>query len=117
MSHPGALLQDRFLSPLGITAYRLAQGLGVQQTRISQILNGKRRISADTAVRLGAYFQVSPVLFLQWQMNHDLDRAKRAVEEVSPFEGHITYAEAGARRELEEVESPGGLRGLVGRKP
>ena len=57
--HPGEVLLDEFLTPYGISAYRLAQDTRVPQTRISEIIRGKRRITADTAIRLSKYFGTS----------------------------------------------------------
>ena len=54
--HPGEVLMEEFLLPMEITAYRLSKDLDIPQTRISQILKGKRRITADTALRLSSYF-------------------------------------------------------------
>lgn len=54
--HPGEILAEEFLMPLGITAYRLSKEINIPQTRISEILKGRRRISADTALRLGRFF-------------------------------------------------------------
>ena len=54
--HPGEILQEEFMKPMGITAYRLSKEIGVQQTRISLILKEKRSITADTAIRLGKFF-------------------------------------------------------------
>ena len=58
--HPGEILLEEFLIPLKISAYRLSKDLGIPQTRISQIIKGKRRITADTALRLSIYFGTSP---------------------------------------------------------
>ena len=74
--HPGKYLKEKFLEPLGITPYRLAKGIGVQQTRISQILQGKRSITPDTAVRLGAFFGVPPHWFMELQTRYDLEQAQ-----------------------------------------
>lgn len=57
--HPGEVLKEEFLLPMGISAYRLAKDTGLPQTRISEILREKRRITADTALRLGKYFGIS----------------------------------------------------------
>jgi addiction module HigA family antidote len=73
--HPGEVLREEFLKPLGITQYRLARDIRVQPTRINQIVRGKAGISADTALRLGRYFQVSPQFWLNLQARHDLEVA------------------------------------------
>ncbi|GAB3190964.1 HigA family addiction module antitoxin [Nesterenkonia suensis] len=57
--HPGAILREEFLEPLGITAYQLAQDIGVDKTRICRITDGERGISANTAIRLARYFQTT----------------------------------------------------------
>ena len=54
--HPGEILLEEFLKPMGISAYRLSKDIGIPQTRLSAILRGKRRITADTALRLSRYF-------------------------------------------------------------
>ncbi len=71
--HPGEVLQEEFLAPLQITAYRLAKAVGIPQTRISEILKGNRRITADTALRLSYYFGNSPKFWLGLQDDYDLE--------------------------------------------
>lgn len=71
--HPGEVLLEEFLKPLEITAYRLSKDLGIPQTRISQILKGRRRISADTALRLSKYFSNSAKFWLGLQDDFDLE--------------------------------------------
>ena len=73
--HPGEVLREEFLKPMGITQYRLALDISVQATRINQIVRGKAGISADTALRLGRYFQVSPQFWLNLQARYDLEVA------------------------------------------
>lgn len=80
--HPGEILELDFLEPLGITAYALAKAIGVDQTRISQVIKGKRSITADTAIRLSRYFDTSPEFWLNAQSRYDL------VEEMSHFEDY-----------------------------
>lgn len=70
---PGEILLEEFLNPMGITPYRLSKDIGVPQTRISQILKGNRRISADTAVRLSAYFGNSAKFWLGLQDDFDIE--------------------------------------------
>ncbi len=72
-THPGKVLREEFLRPLGITPYRLAKEIGVPQTRVSGILAGKRAISVDTAVRLARYFGTTPQLWLNLQVQFDLE--------------------------------------------
>ena len=71
--HPGDVLLNEFMKPLQITAYRLSKELGIPQTRISQILKGKRRITADTAIRLSKYFGNSAKFWLGLQDDFDLE--------------------------------------------
>ncbi len=70
---PGEVLLEEFLKPLGVSAYRLSKDIDVPQTRISQILKGNRRISADTAVRLSAYFGNSAKFWLGLQDDFDIE--------------------------------------------
>ena len=76
--HPGGVLQEEFLAAFNLTAYRLAQELHIPQTRISGILTGKRRIAADTALRLGRYFGNSPKFWLGLQVDYDVEAEQLA---------------------------------------
>jgi len=76
--HPGEILREDFLKPMRISINRLARDLDVPPNRISLILSGARAITADTALRLGLYFGVSPELWLNLQTDFDLRVAKRA---------------------------------------
>ena len=80
--HPGEILQEEFLDPLNITAYRLSKETEIPQTRISQILKGYRRITADTALRLGYYFGNSPKFWLGLQDDYDIEEEKRNKSEI-----------------------------------
>ena len=71
--HPGEILMEEFLLPLGISAYRLCKDIDIPQTRISEILRGNRRITADTALRLSKYFGNSPKFWLGLQDDYDLE--------------------------------------------
>jgi addiction module HigA family antidote len=71
--HPGEILLKEFLEPLGISAYRLSKDLDIPQTRVSEIINGKRRITADTALRLSKYFGNSAKFWLGLQDDYDLE--------------------------------------------
>jgi addiction module HigA family antidote len=71
--HPGEILKEEFMIPMEITAYRLSKDLGIPQTRISEILKGRRRISADTALRLSRYFGNSAKFWLGLQDDYDLE--------------------------------------------
>ncbi|MBL0314713.1 MAG: HigA family addiction module antidote protein [Flavobacteriales bacterium] len=79
--HPGEVLLEEFLLPLDISAYRLAKDLGIPQTRISQILLGKRRITADTAVRLSKYFGNTAKFWLGLQDDYDIEEELLALRE------------------------------------
>ena len=71
--HPGEVLEEEFLKPLCITAYRLAKDIDIPQTRISEIVKGKRRITADTALRLSRYFGNSAKFWLGLQDDFDIE--------------------------------------------
>ncbi len=71
--HPGEVLLEEFLKPLNISAYRLSKDIGIPQTRISAILKGNRRITADTALRLSKYFGNSAKFWLGLQDDYDLE--------------------------------------------
>lgn len=70
---PGDILQEEFLTPLGISAYKLSKDIGIPQTRISEILKGNRRITADTALRLSRYFGNSAKFWLGLQNDFDIE--------------------------------------------
>lgn len=75
-AHPGDVMKEDFLVPLGMTQYALARAIGVSQLRISQIIRGKRAISADTALRLARYFGTTPEFWLGMQSSYDLAVAR-----------------------------------------
>lgn len=70
--HPGEILKSEFMDPLGLSSYRLARNLQISAPRINDIVRGKRAITADTAMRLSAYFGNSPQFWLHLQIDHDL---------------------------------------------
>jgi addiction module HigA family antidote len=74
--HPGEILLEEFMEPLGLTQHKLADALGVNVTRINRIIKGKSSITADTAIRLGRYFGTTPQLWLNLQTRYDLEKAK-----------------------------------------
>ena len=78
--HPGEVLQEEFLKPLGITAYRLSKEIGIPQTRTSQIIKGKRRITADTALRLSKHFGNSAKFWLGLQNDYDIEEGTNELE-------------------------------------
>jgi addiction module HigA family antidote len=71
--HPGEILLEEFLKPMGISQYRLAKDISVPPRRINEIVHGKRSISADTALRLGRFFGISPQFWLNLQNRFDLE--------------------------------------------
>jgi addiction module HigA family antidote len=89
--HPGEILNEEFLKPLGISAYRLAKETFIPQTRVSEILKGNRRITADTALRLSKFFGNSPRFWLGLQNDYDLEEEgtykESELNEIKPIEG------------------------------
>ena len=88
--HPGEVLLEEFLKPMELSQNRLAIDIGVPARRINEIVLGKRRVSADTALRLGRYFEMSPQFWLGLQMDYDLDIEEdklgpRLEREVRPY--------------------------------
>ena len=83
--HPGEILLDEFLKPMGISQYRLAKDIGVHPRRINEIVHGERSITADTALRLSRYFGLSERFWLNLQSRYDLevqkDRLKGRLEQ------------------------------------
>lgn len=101
--HPGEILDKEFLIPLNISAYRLSKEIKLPQTRISEIIKGKRRITADTALRLSKYFGNSPQFWLGLQNDYDLEEENNILKtelnkiqsyaEVKKYNGkHATMA-------------------------
>lgn len=80
--HPGEILQEEFLTPFRLSQYKLAQRIGVPQTRISEIIAGRRSISADTALRLARFFGTADIFWLNLQMAHDAAQARDALADV-----------------------------------
>jgi len=92
--HPGEVLMEEFLLPLGISAYKLSKDIEIPQTRTSEILKGNRRITADTALRLSRYFGTTAKFWLGLQNDYDLEQ-----EEAQKFKelNHIrSYKENAA---------------------
>lgn len=79
--HPGEVLKEEFLDPMGISAYRLAKDTGIPQTRISEIIRGRRRITADTALRFAKYFGVSARFWLGLQDDYDIEEEESSIQE------------------------------------
>lgn len=81
--HPGEVLREEFLEPMGITAYRLAKDIGVPESRVGEILREKRGISADTALRLSRYFCMSEAFWTNMQARYEREIAKdKAGDEI-----------------------------------
>jgi len=85
--HPGEVLLEEFLKPYDISAYKLARDTRVPQTRISDIIHGKRRITADTAIRLSKYFGTSAEFGIGLQTDYDLEESRREIEADDFFSG------------------------------
>jgi len=79
--HPGEILMEEFLKPMGISQYRLAKDISVSPRRINEIVHAKRSISADTALRLGRFFGISPQFWLNLQTRFDLEVAEDLLAE------------------------------------
>jgi len=80
--HPGEVLLEEFLRPLKITAYRLSKDTEIPQTRISQIIKGKRRITADTALRFSSYFGTTAKFWLGLQDDYDIEEERKHKHDV-----------------------------------
>lgn len=81
-THPGEILAEEFLGPMGITPYRLAKEIGVSQTRVGEIIAGERRITADTGLRLSRALGLSDMFWINLQSRYDVDlvRAEKGDE-------------------------------------
>lgn len=90
--HPGEILLEEFLNPLEISAYRLAKETFIPQTRISEIIKGNRRITADTALRFAKFFGTSAKFWLGLQDDYDLEEEKsekeKELNEIKPIKGN-----------------------------
>jgi addiction module HigA family antidote len=87
--HPGEILLEEFMKPLGLSQYRLAKAMNVYPRKINEIVQGKRAITADTALRLGRFFGTSAEVWMNLQAHYDLELARdelaeRVVREVTP---------------------------------
>jgi len=86
---PGEILLEEFLKPMGITAYRLSKETKIDQTRISQIIRGKRSISVGTALRFAKFFGNSPEFWINLQNHFDIEEKKRVLgkelKKIKPF--------------------------------
>jgi addiction module HigA family antidote len=77
--HPGEVLLEDFMKPAGLSQYRVAKDIGVSPLRISQIIRGKRSVTAETALRLARYFGTSPAVWLRLQARYDLEVAESQI--------------------------------------
>ena len=86
--HPGEILKTEFMEPLGLSSYRLAKDLHISAPRVNDLVRGRRSLTADTAMRLGAYFGNSPQFWLGLQMDYDLWVAskEKSLAKVRPRE-------------------------------
>ena len=79
--HPGEILNEEFLKPMGITVYRLSRETGLSQTRLSQIIKGNRSITAETALKLGKFFNTPPEFWMNLQSLFDIEEAREHYKE------------------------------------
>ncbi|MEA5077823.1 MAG: HigA family addiction module antitoxin [Anaerolineaceae bacterium] len=90
--HPGEILQEEFLKPMNISQYRLAKEINVPARRINEIVHGTRSISADTALRLARFFQMSDYFWLNLQTQFDIEQEKERLQGRLEKEVHIYVA-------------------------
>jgi len=87
--HPGEVLQEEFLGPMGISAYRLAKETGLSQTRLGQIIRGERNITAETAIKIGRFLNTGPAFWMNLQALYDIEEAEkrhhREVKAIHPY--------------------------------
>ena len=93
--HPGEILMEEFLQPMGISQYRLAKDISVPPRRINEIVHGKRSITADTALRLGRFFSMSPQFWLNLQSRYDLELTEDLLEDRLDDEVHALQLQTG----------------------
>ncbi|WP_299976517.1 HigA family addiction module antitoxin [Desulfobacula sp.] len=93
--HPGEILLEEFIKPLGISQYRLAKDINVSQMKISEIVNKKRRVTIDTALRLSKYFGVSPEFWMGLQNDYDIENTMdnkevyNNIEKIQPLKNML----------------------------
>ena len=87
--HPGEILIEEFLKPMGVSQYRLAKDISVPPRRINEIVHGKRSITADTALRLGRFFEIAPQFWLNLQTRFDLEVAEDLLADRLDQEVHV----------------------------
>lgn len=91
--HPGEILREEFLEQMGISQYKLAKDISVPPRRINEIVHGKRSITADTALRLGRFFNMSPQFWLNLQTRYDLEVTEDQLENRLDNEVHTLQAQ------------------------
>jgi len=92
--HPGEILLEEFLNPMGISQYKLAKDISVPPRRINEIVHGKRSVTADTALRLGRYFGLSPRFWLNLQNRFDLEITEDLLADRLEKEVHVLNSDA-----------------------
>jgi len=92
--HPGEILIEEFLKPMGISQYRLAKDISVSPRRINEIVHGKRSITADTALRLGRFFAIAPQFWLNLQNRFDLEVTEDLLTDRLDKEVHVLRTNA-----------------------
>src|SRR4030067_3321828 len=102
--HPGEVLMEDFMKPLGVSQYRLAKDIGVTPIRSTRIVNGQRAITVDTAMRLARYFGTSAAIWLRLQVRYDLEVAEKELKE------RITREVGVLRKQVPEAEKTTGMR-------
>ncbi len=80
--HPGTILRDEFLEPMGLSVYRLARDIKVSRPRLNEVVRGRRAVTVDSALRLARYFGTTPEFWINLQARYDLDVAERTVRPV-----------------------------------
>ena len=104
--HPGEVLAEDFLGPLGISQYRLAKGTRVPRRRINEIVHGTRSVTADTALRLARFFGTSEQFWLNLQSRYDLERERDRLGETLVRDVEVWAAAGGAEQGHGAVEAP-----------
>jgi antitoxin HigA-1 len=93
--HPGEILREEFMAPLGLTSYRLAKDLNVPLPRVNDLIREKRALTADMALRLARYFEMTPQTWMNLQANFELDLAnarKKEIEKIKPRSSAVGVA-------------------------
>ncbi|MBI4596115.1 MAG: HigA family addiction module antidote protein [Candidatus Tectomicrobia bacterium] len=87
--HPGEVLKEEFLTPLGISVYKIAKETGLSQTRLGQIIKGERGITAETAIKIGRFLNTGPEFWMNLQALYDIEEAdkrySKEIEAIQPF--------------------------------